>query len=1029
MVMSTQSVSGLASGLDWRSIIDDLMKIEHRPVDLVENQKSDYEKKLSEWQSFNSKLLSLKSASESLKDPEDFNLYTTSMQSTGDTSASSLLSATASSTASPGTYTIQISSIATAQKLSSSSFASLDNALGASYEGDILINGVAIHVAATDTLTSVRDKINAANAGTHPTGVTASILAYGTNDFRLILTSDETGAEGIGLQNASSEDIIQAFGWKDTSENIKNPITNGVQSDSFSSSTQDIKSLLGLSSTQTGTIQILDGDGVYQDVTIDLSTDSLEDIKTKINNASIAGVSASVVTADDGDNTRYILQIDGSQGFNDSSNILETLGILQGGVSDIQGTTSTNSMTSDGETIAADTLLSAIDGYNLYTTGDYITISGTDHNGNSVNTDFTITSGSTVQDLLDAIETAFEANGGEVAVYLTSQGQIQIADMQSGASSLSVSLTSHIQDNYSSLDFGSFNTLSTVRKRELVAGQDASVVIDGVTITNSSNSITDVIPGVTLNLLNADSNTTVTLNIDRDVDGLINKIQAFVDAYNEVAQYIHDQQSYDEEKQEPGGILFGDGTLFSIQSQLSGAIVQAVWGVAENFSTLGLVGISVDKEGQLSIDDDKLRGYLQTNFNDVRYLFTASGISSNGTIEYLTHTRQTKAGEYSVNITQIATKSSSTSDTQVDTTIGSDETITITEGDKSATIELTSDMTITDIVNAINTELDTIYTEILVGSESLYSDSSQNQAITLDTTWDSVYDSSGQSAGLQDGDVITFSGTKRNGSAVSGSYTISDVSSDTVQGLISAIESAFGGEVSVSLDSSGRIVVTDKRPGDSQLSLTIEEPTDRNLDFGSVLATNTGGQEGRYAIDITASRDDSNHLVLSHNAYGSNHSFTISESANLLWTSGDQTVNNGQDVAGTINGESATGKGQVLTGDDDQPNVAGLSIRYDGTQTGEIGTIKLTLGVAESFDRILFGITDPYEGYLSYKEDSLQSTIKGLEDRIQQMEARLDKKMELMVRQFIAMEKALAAVQSQSQWLTGQIQAISVGWV
>ena len=48
MALSTQLVSGLASGLDWRSIIDDLMKIEHRPVDLVEDQKSDYEKKLSE---------------------------------------------------------------------------------------------------------------------------------------------------------------------------------------------------------------------------------------------------------------------------------------------------------------------------------------------------------------------------------------------------------------------------------------------------------------------------------------------------------------------------------------------------------------------------------------------------------------------------------------------------------------------------------------------------------------------------------------------------------------------------------------------------------------------------------------------------------------------------------------------------------------------------------------------------------------------------------------------------------------------
>jgi len=1029
MALSTQLVSGLASGLDWRSIIDDLMKIEHRPVDLVEDQKSDYEKKLSEWQSFNSKLLALKSAVGELKDPEDFNLYSADMSTdNSNVSASSLLSATTSSSASPGTYTIQISSVATAQKLSSTSFDSLDDALGSSYEGDILINGVAIHIASTDTLASVRDKINAANAGSNPTGVTASIISYGTNDYRLILTSDSTGSDGMGLQNASSAHVLQMFGWKDDVESIKNQITNGAQSDSFSSSTQDIKSLLDLNTTQSGTIQIQDGNGDYQSVSIDLSTDSLEDIKTKINNASIAGVTASVVTVSDGGTTKYKLQIDGSQDFQDASNILETLGVLEAGVSDVQGTTSSNQKTSDGQTISSSTLITAIDGYNTYTSGDYIAISGTDHAGNSINTNFSITTSSTVQDLLDAIESAFEANGGNVSVYLTSDGEIEVADNDSGASSLSVSLTSYIQDSYSDLDWGTFSSLGTVRKRQLVAGQDASLTVDGVEITKSSNSITDVIPGVTLNLLNADSGTTITLNIDRDIDGIMDKISSFVDAYNEVATYIHDQQSYDEEKQEPGGILFGDGTLFSIQSQLSSTLIESIWGVASDFSTLGLVGINVDKEGQLSTDTDTLRGYLQTNFNDVRYLFTASGITSNGTLDYISHSRDTVAGEYTVNITQIATKSSTTSDTAVSSTLGSDETITITDGDKTATISLTSDMTITDIINAINTELDSTYTERLVGSESLYADSSQSQVITSSTTWDSIYDSSGQSAGLQDGDTISFTGTTRSGSSISGTYTISDVTSDTVQGLINAIQEAYGNEVTVCIDSSGRIVVTDKNEGNSQLSLTIDEPSDRNLDFGSVLTTNSGGQEGRYPVDITASNDGSNHVVLSHDAYGSGHSFTISESADLLWTSGDQTVNNGQDVAGTINGESATGSGQVLTGDSDQPNIAGLTIRYTGTETGDVGTIKFTTGVAEQFDRVLFGITDPYEGYLAYKQESLQDTIDGLEERIKQMEERLDRKMEQMVNQFVAMEKALAAIQSQSQWLTGQIEAISSGW-
>ena len=57
MSLSTNLVAGLSSGFDWRSMIDELIEVEHRRVDLVEDQKTEYENKLSEWQSFNTKLL------------------------------------------------------------------------------------------------------------------------------------------------------------------------------------------------------------------------------------------------------------------------------------------------------------------------------------------------------------------------------------------------------------------------------------------------------------------------------------------------------------------------------------------------------------------------------------------------------------------------------------------------------------------------------------------------------------------------------------------------------------------------------------------------------------------------------------------------------------------------------------------------------------------------------------------------------------------------------------------------------------
>ncbi|HYW96208.1 MAG TPA: flagellar filament capping protein FliD, partial [Bacteroidales bacterium] len=520
-----------------------------------------------------------------------------------------------------------------------------------------------------------------------------------------------------------------------------------------------------------------------------------------------------------------------------------------------------------------------------------------------------------------------------------------------------------------------------------------------------------------------------TLNIDRDVDAIMEKISAFVDAYNEVTSYIQQQQSYDEDKEETGGVLFGDGTLSSVKSDITSTLIQSVWGVSSEYSMMGLVGINLDNEGQLSIDTGELQGYLNTNFNDVKNLFSANGTSNAGTLEYVSHSRDTQTGEYKVNITTAATQSTSTSNNG---TVGENETLTITDGDKVAEIALTTDMTLTDIKNAINSEMSNVYTETLIGDAQLYDGGTV--ALSAATTWDQVYIDTDNSANLANNDVISFSGTTRLGGDVDGSYTISDASSDSVQGLLSAIESAYGNGITASVDSSGQIVLTEKNSGNSQISITFDYSQAHNLSFGSSVSTaNNGGQEGRYAMDITATDDGSGHLVLTHDNYGSDYSFTISEDAatagNKLWTGGDETVNNGVDVAGTINGEAATGSGQILAGDDGESNIDGLAIKYTGTAEGlDVGEIKLTLGTAELFDRVLFSITDSYDGYIAFKQDSLQDSIDSFDTRIEEMEARLDLKMENMINKFVAMETALSVMQSQSDWLSNQINASYSGW-
>jgi flagellar hook-associated protein 2 len=1029
MALSTNLISGLSSGFDWRSMIDQLMAVEHRRVDLVTAKKTGTQTKLTEWQSFNTKLLSLKTAAGNLNDPESFDIYKSSLASDDSTvKASDLLSVSTTSSASKGSYNIVVDALATAQKLSSGSFSGFSDALGASYAGDIIINGRAISVNATDSLADVRNKINNANSGTNPTGVSASIVTYSANDHRLILTSDNTGEQGIGLQNGSGSDLVQLFGWKDKSSSLRNSITGGAQSDAFSGSTQNIKSLLDLSTTQSGTIKIRDGLGVYQDVSIDLSTDSLEDIKTAINDAAITGVTASVVDETSGNTKTYKLQINGSQDLLDAQNILDTLGVLQNGVSLVQGTTSANSMTANGNPITSSTLLIEIDGYNQYTAGDKISLGAAsrDHSNVDVSGDIlAITETTTIQDLLDAIKTAYEDGGDEVSVYPTSDGKIQVVDLETGASSLVVELESTIGDMYSSLDWGAFTSLAEVRKRQLVAGADASLWIDDVNVTSSDNSVDDVLSGVTLNLLKADSETTLTLGVDRDIDAVTNKIQGFVSAYNVVSAYLKEQQTYDQENEEAGGILFGDGTLSSVKSDITTILTQQVWGVASDLSTLGLAGIEVDTEGQLNIDSAQLKGYLETRFNDIKLLFSINGTTDAGYLSYVRSSRDTKAGEYEVIITQAATRSSETSDTD---TLDEDETMTITQDGKTANVLLTSGMTISGIINAVNTEMDTVYTQKLAGSVPVKTTGGVI-SITSGTTWNNI-----NGGNLVNDDVITFSATARNGSSVSGSYTISDTGTDTVQGLLSTIETAYGGQVTAAIATTGQVIITDKAEGASSIALTFDyTQTENEVDiFGSVAVDNSGGQKGRWTMNLAASNDGSNHLLLTHDSYGSSYSFTIVENTDTGLWAGSQTtpvsVNNGLDVEGTIKGEAATGSGQTLTGNSGEANVGGLVIRCSGSSTGIAGNVTLTLGIAELFDRTLFNITDSFEGYLDFKQESLQNSINGYETQIEQMEARLEKKMEMMINRFVAMETALAKMQSQSNWLSSQIDGLYSGW-
>jgi flagellar hook-associated protein 2 len=133
----------------------------------------------------------------------------------------------------------------------------------------------------------------------------------------------------------------------------------------------------------------------------------------------------------------------------------------------------------------------------------------------------------------------------------------------------------------------------------------------------------------------------------------------------------------------------------------------------------------------------------------------------------------------------------------------------------------------------------------------------------------------------------------------------------------------------------------------------------------------------------------------------------------------------GIDVAGTINGETAIGSGEILTGAAGEAHIDGLVARYSGAETGPVGSVTFTAGVAETLYQSLYSITDTFNGYVSFKQTSLQESIKRFDTQTSEMEARLEKRMEVMTNRFVLMEKTLSQLQSMSNWLSSQINTLT----
>lgn len=156
---------------------------------------------------------------------------------------------------------------------------------------------------------------------------------------------------------------------------------------------------------------------------------------------------------------------------------------------------------------------------------------------------------------------------------------------------------------------------------------NAIIKVDGQTATRSKNSISDVLPGVTLDLQKAQVGTNIDVDVSLDNEAISKTIGEFVTAYNKLHTTGKNLGRYGGSTDGSGsgnGSLLGDATLRYVNSQMRQLSSGTVSSATSDYNSLAMIGIKFDKDGVASLDSTQLNKALSANLQSVSEVFTSS---------------------------------------------------------------------------------------------------------------------------------------------------------------------------------------------------------------------------------------------------------------------------------------------------------------------------------------------------------------------------------------------------------------------
>jgi flagellar hook-associated protein 2 len=641
--MSTIQLSGLSTGIDTSEIVKQLIAVESRTLEMYEERKSNWEEKKDALTELESKLDALQSTVSDLSDASELRAFTTS------SSDSDILTADASDSAFEGNHTVVINQLASAERwVHSTGLEYIEDCVGA---GTFIYsyNHEEVTITTTDT-TTLEDLVGLINNDANNPGVTASLLHY--NDaYHLVLNGNEAGTDYKIFVNDSSTEVWEADSEFTANTDDATLSTKIIDLDQFGGNPLEGGEVIEITGTDHN------GAAIAQ-VNLSITENTkvmhlISEINDAFDGIAEARLENGKIILTDNTSGTSSLSITLTYNANGSAATLSlpTMAVSADGgatTADLAGFMSSDFMLSQ----AAQDSKIKVDGYpstSAVSEVQYLSFANKATSGT-----FTLTYDGQTTDPIN-----HNATTAEVQAALEALSNVDADDIIVGGDRLT--------SNNGTMTFTFSDTLGDVNmlvidSSNLTPSDPSNWVITEDTkgsdgwISRSSNTVSDVINGLTLQLHDTTDSSGEKITLTRDIESVEEKLNAMVKAYNSTITYIKEMTDYDEDLK-TAGVLMGDYVVSIIQDLLRTPLIAQTSGFIEDIDSLLMpaqIGLELDEDGMLSLDTDTFNEAITDDYMGVLAVIGAdkTGSSDSNTIKfYGASSKYTTAGSYDVEVT------------------------------------------------------------------------------------------------------------------------------------------------------------------------------------------------------------------------------------------------------------------------------------------------------------------------------------------------------------------------------------------